>query len=193
MTVGLRCGSRTRGISWISPSRAVAGLVDFSRNVVSMMYSRLCHLAVSIEADIAAVVSTLVGHEHRWTVIVETASVVVRVHCERPATGLPSYRAIEVGECHILVELPAVQDIAEVSVTAILPDAEDISVSVQAHQVVEVDLVDCLILCSGEVELVSQGPTPRHSLVLWYPCQRGRGLRSLLRYSSLRSWTSQAA
>ena len=72
MTVGLRCGSRTRGISCISPSRAVAGLVDFSRNVVSMMYSRLCHLAVSIEADVTTVlalqatigraVSTLVGH-----------------------------------------------------------------------------------------------------------------------------------
>ena len=94
------------------------------------------------------------------------------------------YRAIKVGECHIFVELPAVQDIAEVSITAIPPDAEDITVSVQAHQVVEIDLIDCLILCSGEVELVSQGPTPRHSLVLWYPCQRGRGLRSLLRYSS---------
>jgi len=65
------------------------------------------------------------------------------------------YRAIKVGECHIFVELPAVQDIAEVSITAIPPDAEDISVSVQAHQVVEIDLIDCLILCSGEVELVS--------------------------------------
>ena len=103
-----------------------------------MMYNWLCHLAVSIEADIATVISTLVSHEHCWTVIVEMASVVVRVHCERPATGLPSYRAIEVGECHILVELPAVQDIAEVSVAAIPPDAEDITVSVQAHQVVEV-------------------------------------------------------
>ena len=35
-----------------------------------MMYSGLCHLAVCIEADIATVVSTLVGHENRWTVIV---------------------------------------------------------------------------------------------------------------------------
>ena len=56
-------------------------------------------------------------------------SVVVRVHCECPATGLPSHRTIEVGESHILIELPAVQDIAEVSVTAIPPDAEDSSSS----------------------------------------------------------------
>ena len=121
------------------------------------------------------------------------APVVVRVHCERPATSLPCYRAIEVCQSDVLVVLPGVQHIAEVCIATIPPDAEDITVSVQAHQVVEVDLIDCLILCSGEVEGVSQGPTPRHSLVLWYPCQRGRGLRSLLRYSSLRSWTSQAA
>ena len=63
-----------------------------------MMYSGLCHLSISIEADIATIVSALVGHEHRWTVIVEMASVVVRVHCECPATGLPSHRTIEVGE-----------------------------------------------------------------------------------------------
>ena len=94
------------------------------------------------------VVTAFVGHEHRWTVIVEMASVVVRVHCERPAASVPSYRAIEVGECHILVELPAGQDIAEVGVTTVPPSAEDIGVSVQAHQVVEIDLIDCLILCS---------------------------------------------
>ena len=85
------------------------------------------------------VVAALVSHEYRWTVIVEMASVVVSIHCERPATCLPSHRAIEVGECHILVELPVVQHEAEVSITAIPPDAEDITVSVQAHQVVEVD------------------------------------------------------
>ena len=77
-----------------------------------MMYSGLCHLAVCIEADITTVVSTLVSHEHRRMCIVEMASVVVSVHCERPATSLPSHRTIEVGESHILVILPAVQDIA---------------------------------------------------------------------------------
>ena len=61
-----------------------------------MMYSGLCHLAVCIEADITMVVSTFVGHEHCWPVIVEMASVVVRVHCECPASRLPSHRTIEV-------------------------------------------------------------------------------------------------
>ena len=62
-------------------------LVNFHRSLCvmrsrcwRMMYSGLCHLAVCIEADITMVVSTLVGHEHRWTIIVDMASVVVRVH-----------------------------------------------------------------------------------------------------------------
>ena len=59
---------------------------------------------------------------------------------------LPNHRTIEVGESHILVELPAVQNIAEICVMAIPPDAEYITVSVQAHQVVEIHLIDCLIL-----------------------------------------------
>ena len=33
------------------------------------------------------VVAALVSHEYRWTVIVEMASVVVSIHCERPATS----------------------------------------------------------------------------------------------------------
>ena len=59
-----------------------------------VMYCGLVH--VSIVRAVNPVVAALVGHEHRWTVIVETASVVVRVHCERPATSLPSHRTIEV-------------------------------------------------------------------------------------------------
>ena len=99
------------------------------------------------------------------------APVVVRVHCERPATSLPCYRAIEVCQSDVLVVLPGVQHIAEVCIATIPPDAEDITVSVQAHQVVEVDLIDCLILCSGEVEPSCRSRTVPHAL---------------LRYSSLR-------
>ena len=73
---------------------------------------------------------TLVGHEHRWTVIVEMPSVIVSIYCKRPAACLPSHRAIEVVQGHILVELPAVQHEAEVCIAAIPPDAEDITVSV---------------------------------------------------------------
>ena len=106
------------------------------------------------------IVTTLIAHEYLRMCIVETASVIVRVYCECPSASLPSHGAIEVVQSHVLVILPRSQHEAEVCVTTIPPDAKHVTVSVQAHQVVEVDLVDCLILCSGEVQLVSQGPTP---------------------------------
>ena len=115
-----------------------------------MVYSGLRHVTVSVEARVTMAVSALIGNEYLRVCVEETASVIVRVHCECPATCMPSYRTIEVRQAHVLFELPAVQNEAEVCVAAIPPDAEDITVSVQAHQVVEVDLVDCLILCSGE-------------------------------------------
>ena len=145
-----------------------------------MMYSwsvvMCCGLVhMSIVRAMNSVVTTLVGHIHLWMRIIEMASVVVSVHCKRPAACLPCYRTIEVRESHILVVLPAVQDIAEVSVTAIPPDAEDITVSVQAHQVVEVNFIDCLILCSGEVELVSHLVREEEGFVLCCVIAHGVG------------------
>ena len=64
---------------------------------------------------------------------------------ECPSISLPSHGAIEVVQCYILVILPAVQHEAEVCIAAIPPDAKYVCMSVQAHQVVQVDLVDCLI------------------------------------------------
>ena len=43
---------------------------------------------------------------------------------------------------------------SEVSVAAVPPRSVDIVAAVHAHEVVEVDFVDSLILCLGEVELV---------------------------------------
>ena len=105
-----------------------------------MMHSGLRHVTVSVEARVTMVVAALVCHKYLRMCIVEMPSVVVRVHCECPATSLPSHRTIEMSQAHVLVELPAVQHEAEVSIAAIPPDAEDITASVQAHQVVEVDL-----------------------------------------------------
>ena len=58
--------------------------------------SGLVHVTVCIEAIVLVAVSTLVGYVYFRTVIVEMASVIVRVHCERPAASMPSHGAIEV-------------------------------------------------------------------------------------------------
>ena len=112
------------------------------------------------------VMTALVGNEYRRMCIVETVSAIVRVHCECPSTSLPSHGAIEVVQCYILVILPRSQHEAEVCVTTIPPDAKHVAMTVQAHQVVEVDLVDCLILCSCEVQLVGHLVREEKRLVL---------------------------
>ena len=97
-----------------------------------MMHSGLRHVTSSVEARVTMAVAAPVGNEHLRVCIVEMASIVVRVHCERPATSLPCYRAIKVCQSDVLVVLPGVQHIAEVCIATIPPDTEDISVSVQA-------------------------------------------------------------
>ena len=94
------------------------------------MHSGLRHVTSGIEARVTMVVAAPVGNENLRVSVEETASVIVGVHCECPATCMPSYRTIEVSQAHILVELPAVQHEAEVCITTIPPDAEDITVSV---------------------------------------------------------------
>ena len=82
------------------------------------------------------VMTTLVAYEYLWMCIVEMASVIVSIYCECPAASLPCYGAIEVVQCYILVILPRSQHEAEVCVTAIPPDAEDITVSVITARII---------------------------------------------------------
>ena len=88
-----------------------------SRSIV--MHSGFIHVTVGIEAIVLVVVSALIGNEYLWVCVEETPSVIVGVHCECPATCMPSHRTIEVSQAHILVELPAVQHETEVSIAAI--------------------------------------------------------------------------
>ena len=96
------------------------------------MHSGLRHVTSSVEARVTMAVAAPVGNEHLWVCVEETASVIVGVHCECPATCMPSHRTIEVCQSDVLVVLPGVQHIAEVCIATIPPDTEDISVSVQA-------------------------------------------------------------
>ena len=91
------------------------------RHSRAVMHSGLIHVTVGIEAIVLVVVSALIGNEYLRVCVEETSSVIVRVYCECPATCMPSHRTIEVSQAHVLVELPAVQHEAEVSVAAIPP------------------------------------------------------------------------
>ena len=112
--------------------------------------------------EIRTVVNAVLGeciwnlsYEHRRTSLVEVAAVgVVAVDVEHPAAALPAQWAIEVAEDCILVVLPCAQHIVEVSITAVPPSAEHVTCPVDAHQVVEVDLIDGIVLCVCQVQLV---------------------------------------
>ena len=73
--------------------------------------------------------------------IEEMASVVVRVNGESKSTMLPCYGAIEARKCDVLVVLPCIENIAEVSVTAIPPDFEYIGVAVEIQKIIEIYLI----------------------------------------------------
>ena len=85
--------------------------------------------------------STLVCYVYLWMCIEEMASVVVRVNGESKSTMLPCYGAIEVRKCDVLVVLPCIENIAEVSVTAIPPDSEYIGVAVEIQKIIEIYLI----------------------------------------------------
>ena len=63
-----------------------------------MMHSGLRHVTSGVEARVTMAVTAPVGNEYLWVCVEETASVIVGVHCECPATCTPSYRMIEVSQ-----------------------------------------------------------------------------------------------
>ena len=100
------------------------------------------------------VVASLIAHKYRRTSLVEMAAVgIVAVDVESPGPRLPCERTIEVGKSHILVVLIGGQDILEVCVTAVPPATKNVIPSVNTHQVVQVDLIDCIILGIRQVQL----------------------------------------
>ena len=165
--------------------------------VVVVLHSGLGYMAVSIEAVALMVVATLVSHENCRTSIVEAVSVVVRVDTERPSTSIPCYGTIEVGAVHELVILPGVQHETEVCITAIPPDAENVVMAIDIQQIIEVNLIYCIILCCREVQLVSHFVTQEQSLVFGciiihcvgrdshdhHHCQNHHLLHNLISYS----------
>ena len=138
----------------ISPGRAI------TMTVVTLW------LPVSIVVWLP-VVSTLVAHISLRMCLVEMALVaVVGVDIESPSTPMPCQRTIEVGQADILVILVSSQNKLKVSIATAPPNTVHVVASVNTHQVVEIDFIDCLILCCREVQLVSHLVRKEQSLIL---------------------------
>ena len=82
------------------------------------------------------------------------AARIAGVDAEVPVASLPVERTEEIGGSAEGIPLPAVEDIAQVLVATLPPDAVHVVIATDAHQVVQVNLVGCLVLRVGEVQLV---------------------------------------
>ena len=67
---------------------------------------------------------------------------------------MPSQRTIEVGQADVLVILIGGQNKLEVSIATAPPSTVHVVASVNTHHVVQINLVDSIILCICQVQLV---------------------------------------
>ena len=111
------------------------------------------------------VTSTIDGPEVGASEVEVVAVWVAGIDAEMPVSSVPIERAIEIGGSQIGFILPLEQDIAQVKVALCPVDSVEVCLGVDAHQVVEVDLVCGLVLLLGEVEFIGHLVSKEQSLL----------------------------
>ena len=140
--------------------------------VVVVVMAALAHARVGavevvsgIETAGPMAVATLEGHEHCGTVKEHPSDTVAGVDGEGRTGVGPNDGTVKPLAGHVEVILPGAEHIAQVAVADVPPDAEDVGTGIEVEQVVEVDLIHCIILCCCESELVSHLVTEEEGLV----------------------------
>ena len=111
-------------------------------------------IVASTAIPVPAVAATIAHVEVGTSEVEIVAPRIVGIDAEVPETCVPVQRTVEIGGCTIEVPLPRIENVAEVKVATLPVGAEDVVTASDTHQIVEVDLVGCLVLCVGEVQLV---------------------------------------
>ena len=114
----------------------------------------LVEVMSGIEAAASMVVATLESHEHCGTVEEHPSDTIAGVDAECPATSAPDDGTVEPLAGHEAVVLPGAEHKAQVAVTDFPPKSEHVGAGIYVEQVVEVNLIHCLILCCCQSELV---------------------------------------
>ena len=116
--------------------------------MVAMALGRvgLVEVVSGIEAATSMAVATLEGHEHCGTVEEHPSDTLAAVDGEGPATSAPDDGTVEPLTGHEAVVLPGAEHKAQVAVANFPPEAEHVGAGIYVEQVVEVDLIHCLIL-----------------------------------------------
>lgn len=123
-----------------------------------MIAVRRCHTMGSPVAASAvmvpAVSSPVGGVEHRTSEEEVVAVGIAAIDGEMPVASFPVERAVEVGRCQIGIVLPAEEDVAQIEVTLLPISTVEIVAAVDAHEIIEVDLISGFILLFGQVQLI---------------------------------------
>ena len=124
--------------------------------MVAMALGRvgLVEVVVGIETSASMAMATTEGHEHCGTVEEHPSDTIAGVDGEGPATSAPDDGTVEPLTGHEAVVLPGAEHIAQVAVANLPPKSEHVGAGIYIEQVVEVDLIHCLILCCCQSELV---------------------------------------
>ena len=124
--------------------------------MVAMALGRvgLVEVVSGIEAATSMAMATLEGHEHCRTMVEHPSDTIACVDGEGPATSAPDDGTVEPLTGHEAVVLPGAEHIAQVTVANLPPKSKHVGAGIYIEQVVEVDLIHCLILCCCQSELV---------------------------------------
>ena len=132
----------------VAPVSVVMVVAMSHRGIVSMSFGRVGPVEVvsSVVAAVSMAVATPEGYEHCGTMVEHPVHGVAVVDGESPATGTPGERAIKPSAGHVAVVLPGAEHEAQVAVAYFPPEAKHVGAGIYVEQVVEVDLIHCLIL-----------------------------------------------
>ena len=144
----------------------VISVVVISVVIIAMARGRVGLVVVvsTVEAAAPMAVATLEGHEHCGTVEEHSSGTVAGVDGEGRTGVGPDDRTVEPLAGHEAVILPGAEHIAQVAVADVPPETENVGAGIEVEQVVEIDLIHCLILCCCESELVGLSLRKRASL-----------------------------
>jgi hypothetical protein len=168
MTGSTGTGTRT------TRARATGTRTVRRRTMVMARTSRLEGDAVSVEMR-GSGSGTDIDRECFRCCKEENISRIMSKYEESPGIGFPGYRAIEVFDVQIFVILPGTQHVAEVVVATVPAGAIEVVGAVQTHDVVEVNLIDCLILVVGQFQFVSHFVAQKEGIVLCFFVAHGFG------------------
>ena len=147
-------------VSTVVPVSVVIVIVVMISVIVVVMVAMtpgrvgLVEVVSGIEAATSMAVATLEGHEHCRTMVEHPSDTVAGVDGEGPATGAPNDGTVEPLTGHEAVVLPGAEHIAQVAVANFPPKTEHVGAGIYVEQVIEIDLIHCLILCCCQSELV---------------------------------------